>query len=159
MSSRELPSHISQLILTDYRAKPESVVYAAFNQSQLDGSRPYVVRRVVRTSANLDVLTLVPEHLEVSRRVSSSCTDYLLACGDRVSVLLSHTKEQVLEIHVSSDDYKHAASILNQMKSRIPETKPMAAHLAGRHGRLDPADRRRAPGRCGAVVARRADCC
>jgi hypothetical protein len=48
MHARKLLAHVSQVILPDYRATPESVVYAALNQAQLDGSQPYVVRRVIR---------------------------------------------------------------------------------------------------------------
>lgn len=123
MSARELPAHVSQLILTDYRAKPESVIYAAFNQSQLDGSQPYVVRCVLRTGAKLDATTLVPDHLQLSRRVSSGSADCLLAHDERAAVLLNHTKDQLVEIYVSANDYAYAASILNQMKSQIPETR------------------------------------
>ncbi|WP_068182340.1 DUF5925 domain-containing protein [Mycobacterium sp. UM_CSW] len=124
MSTRKLPSHISQLILTDYRVKPESVVYAAFNQSQLDGSQPYVARRIIRTSATLDVLALVPEHLQVSRRVSSRGTEVLLFSGDAETVFLEYATEQRLEVYVSASDHNHATAIANQITSRIPEAAP-----------------------------------
>lgn len=123
VSNHELPSHVSQLILTDYRAKPESVVYAAFNQSQLNGSQPYVVRRVIRTSAVLDVLALAPEQLQLRRRVSSRGKEVLLLSGETASVFLEHVTEQSLEVYVSACDHDHATDIVNQVTSRIPATE------------------------------------
>jgi len=124
MSTRELSSHVSQLILTDYRTKPESVVYAAFNQSQLDGSQPYVARRVIRTNATLDVLALVPEDLQMSRRVSSRGTEVLLFSGEAVTVVLEYASEQGLDVYVSACDHEHATAIANQITSLIPEAEP-----------------------------------
>lgn len=122
MSAPRLPSYVSQLILTDYRSRPEAVLYAAFTQPQLDGSQPHVARRVVRTNVPLDPVALVPCQMEVSRRVSSKSTDYLFAHDDRSSVLLEYARAQAIEIYVSADEYERATELLGQIVSQIPET-------------------------------------
>jgi hypothetical protein len=56
------------------RSRPESVIYADFNQSELDGSQPFVIRSVTRTNVELDPPAVIPEHITVSRRASSRGT-------------------------------------------------------------------------------------
>jgi hypothetical protein len=124
LPARKLPAHIAQLILMEHSARPESTVYADFNQSQLDGSQPFVVRSATRTNVELDALALIPEQVYISRRVSIRGIDYMLAQGEETSVLLEYTKRQLVEVYVSADSYEHAAAVLTEIKSRIPEATP-----------------------------------
>lgn len=122
MSARKLPSLVSQLILSDYRSRPEAVLYAAFTQPQLEGSQPHVARRVVRTNVPLDLVDLVPCQMQVSRRVSSKSTEYLFAHDDRSSLLVEYSRVQAIEIYVCADEYERATELLGQILSQIPET-------------------------------------
>lgn len=56
--ARKLLSHVSQVILPDYRATPASVMYPALNQARLDGSQPYIVRCVIRAGDEYQSLSV-----------------------------------------------------------------------------------------------------
>ncbi|MCX5045488.1 DUF5925 domain-containing protein [Aldersonia sp. NBC_00410] len=125
MSLDNFPPEFVQQGLDTQQRDAAGILNADFNITQIDGSQPFVARRMLNTKVKLEDGLLPPE-LEIRRHVSFEYRDVVLARGENCAAILEIGLRS-LDVSVSSTTLAAAQQLADQIVERAPRP-----NLAGR---------------------------
>jgi Domain of unknown function (DUF5925)/ATPase family associated with various cellular activities (AAA) len=123
MSAVKVESILSQTVSLDNSVHADAIIYSAFSQQQLSGSQPFVARKSVRTTAELDLPTLLPAGFVITRHYTDPNSDVMLAIGEDATVLLERYRETVLVVAASAGKLEEAKRIVQDIATKTPKAE------------------------------------
>ena len=135
-----LSPYVGQSIDVDDRGPAlDRVLYAAFNQEYLTGARPHVASSIVFTRSEVDIDSLVPADMAITRSCQRDRFRMLLAGSDTTSLLIEAQLGSAVQICASGQNLEAAKAVVDSIGSQIPVRKgsrgriPVAVwHMGGR---------------------------